>query len=89
MKSWKLPGELKLGEKCRGDVYLKQPHSVVPNIHIHLELSCVVGDCTSCPGLFFLFLRFNYVVPQSIDSFFFYYNAGILFNSAEGYLHCF
>ena len=39
--------------------------------------------------LFFLFLRFNYVVPQSIDSFFFYYNAGILFNSAEGYLHCF
>ena len=57
MKSWKLPGELKLGEKCRGDVYLKQPHLVVPNVHVHLELSCVVGDCTSCPGLFFFFFK--------------------------------
>lgn len=61
MKSWKLPGELKLGDKCRGDVYLKQPHSVVPNVHVHLELSCVVGDSscvTALPVLgWFFFLK--------------------------------
>ena len=56
MKSWQLPGERRLGEKRRGDVYLKQPCSVVPRVQPGIEWCSgwlILFNCTSCPGYFF------------------------------------